>query len=137
MKVKSLSHVRLLATPWSAAYQAPPSMGFSRQEYWSGYTLILCTTEKEKTDVKYNSKVLIACRAHLYFKMLKYGKMGLFKLMKYVRMLSIFEVPHSPPPPPCGSSFSHLLLYPEESIILKFMPVMFTTWLYILKQCII
>ena len=37
VKVKSLSHVRLLATPWTAAYQAPPSMGFSRQEYWSGY----------------------------------------------------------------------------------------------------
>ena len=35
MKVKSLSHVRLLATPWTAAYQAPLSMGFSRQEYWS------------------------------------------------------------------------------------------------------
>ena len=30
------SHIRLLATPWTAAYQAPPSMGFSRQEYWSG-----------------------------------------------------------------------------------------------------
>ena len=36
LKVKSLSHVWLLATPWTAAYQAPPSMGFSRQEYWSG-----------------------------------------------------------------------------------------------------
>ena len=36
MKVKSLSRVRLFATPWSAAYQAPLSMGFSRQEYWSG-----------------------------------------------------------------------------------------------------
>ena len=35
-KVKSLSRVRLFATPWSAAYHAPPSMGFSRQEYWSG-----------------------------------------------------------------------------------------------------
>ena len=35
-KVKSLSHVWLLATPWTVAYQAPPSMGFSRQEYWSG-----------------------------------------------------------------------------------------------------
>ena len=34
-KVKSLSHVRLLATPWTAAYQASPSMEFSRQEYWS------------------------------------------------------------------------------------------------------
>ena len=36
VKVKSLSRVWLLATPWTAAYQAPPSMGFSRQEYWSG-----------------------------------------------------------------------------------------------------
>ena len=36
VKVKSLSRVRLLATPWTAAHQAPPSMGFSRQEYWSG-----------------------------------------------------------------------------------------------------
>ena len=36
LKVKSLSHVRLVATPWTAAYQAPPSRGFSRQEYWSG-----------------------------------------------------------------------------------------------------
>ena len=36
IKVKSLSHVRLFATPWTVAYQAPPSMGFSRQEYWSG-----------------------------------------------------------------------------------------------------
>ena len=37
--MKSLSHVRLLAIPWTAAYQAPPSMGFSRQEYWSGVPL--------------------------------------------------------------------------------------------------
>ena len=34
--MKSLSRVLLVATPWAAAYQAPPSMGFSRQEYWSG-----------------------------------------------------------------------------------------------------
>ena len=36
VKVKSLSHVQLFATPWTVAYQAPLSMGFSRQEYWSG-----------------------------------------------------------------------------------------------------
>ena len=36
VKVKLLSHAQLLATPWTAAYQAPLSMGFSRQEYWSG-----------------------------------------------------------------------------------------------------
>ena len=39
MKVKSLSRIRLLATPWTAAYQAPQSMGFPRQEYWSGVPL--------------------------------------------------------------------------------------------------
>ena len=36
VKVKSLSHVQLFATPWTIAYQAPPSMGFSKQECWSG-----------------------------------------------------------------------------------------------------
>ena len=36
LKVKLLSRVRLFATPWTAAHQAPPSIGFSRQEYWSG-----------------------------------------------------------------------------------------------------
>jgi len=39
VKVKSLSRVRLLATLWTVAYQAPPFMGFSRQEYWSGVPL--------------------------------------------------------------------------------------------------
>ena len=39
VKVKSLSCIQLLATPWTAAYQAPPPMGFSRQEYWSGLPL--------------------------------------------------------------------------------------------------
>ena len=39
VNVKSLSHVRLFATPWTVAYHAPPSMGFSRQEYWSGVPL--------------------------------------------------------------------------------------------------
>ena len=37
VKVKSLSHVQLFVTPWTVAYQAPLSMGFSRQEYWGGF----------------------------------------------------------------------------------------------------
>ena len=40
VKVKSFSHVRPSATPWTAAFQVPPSMGFSRQEYWSGVPLL-------------------------------------------------------------------------------------------------
>ena len=49
VKVKSLSRVRLSATPWTAARQAPPSMGFSRQEYWSG--LPLPSPHKAEADV--------------------------------------------------------------------------------------
>ena len=41
-EVKSLSHVRLFATPWTVAYQAPPSMGFSRQECWNGLPTHKC-----------------------------------------------------------------------------------------------
>ena len=41
VKVKSLSRVWLFLTPWTAAYRAPPSMGFSRQEYWSGCHCLL------------------------------------------------------------------------------------------------
>ena len=40
MKVKSLSRVRPSVTPWTAAFQTTPSMGFSRQEYWSGVPLL-------------------------------------------------------------------------------------------------
>ena len=39
VKVKSLSYVQLLATSWTVAYQAPPSTGFSKQEYWNGVPL--------------------------------------------------------------------------------------------------
>ena len=48
VKVKLLSRVRLLATPWTTAYQAPASMGFSRQEHWSGVPLpsLICSSLK-------------------------------------------------------------------------------------------
>ena len=48
VKVKLLSRVRLLATPWTAAYQAPLSTGFFRQEYWSGVPLPSPMHESEK-----------------------------------------------------------------------------------------
>ena len=47
---KSLSPVRLLATPWTAAYQAPPSMGFSRQQYWSGVSSLKVVHVSLATD---------------------------------------------------------------------------------------
>ena len=59
VKVKSLSHVRLLATSWTAAYQAPPSMGFSRQEYWSGVPLPSPTRMLEdKKDISWKKLLL-------------------------------------------------------------------------------
>ena len=52
VKVKSFSHVWLLATPWTAAHQAPPSLGFSRQEYWSGcHFLFQCMKVKSESEV--------------------------------------------------------------------------------------
>ena len=57
VKVKSLSHIRLLATPWTAAYQAPPSMGFSRQEYWSGMPLPSPTIVLVSTNHQHESTI--------------------------------------------------------------------------------
>ena len=69
MKVKSESEVAqlcpTLATPWTAAYQAPPSMGFSRQKYWSGVPLEYS---------KYNSKKLITTSLVANFKELRRGQ---------------------------------------------------------------
>ena len=69
MKVKSESEVAqsgpTLATPWTAAYQAPPSKGFSRQEYWSG--LPLPSPREEVPDVKRIQKEpLVQCVGRSY-----------------------------------------------------------------------
>ena len=58
VKGKSLSHVRLLATPWTAAYQAPPPMGFFRQEYWNGVPLP-SPLEGKKTSISSPSHCLV------------------------------------------------------------------------------
>ena len=63
MKVKLLIRVRLLATPWTAAYQAPPSMGFSRQEYWSGVPLpsgALQITDKRQNNKKKTEDLMLS-----------------------------------------------------------------------------
>ena len=84
MKVKSLSRVRPSATPWTAAYQAPLSVGFSRQEYWSGMPLpspqkVANATNKNyfpsaeaakhwplATVLEHGQSEGQVCRAHLY-----------------------------------------------------------------------
>ena len=59
VKVKSLSRVWLLVTPWSAAYQALPSMGFSRQEYWSGVPLPSSSDYIKNNNFRVNIQILI------------------------------------------------------------------------------
>ena len=59
MKVKSLSRARLLATPWTAASQAPPSMGFSRQEYWSGVPLPSPTLSEEYLNREFENSCYV------------------------------------------------------------------------------
>ena len=51
VKVKLLSCVQLFATPWTTAYQAPPSMGLSKQEYWSGLPLFSLVKDNEGNDI--------------------------------------------------------------------------------------
>ena len=60
--MKTFSHVQLFATPWTIAYQAPPSMGFSRQEYWSGLPF---PSAEDLTDPGSNL-CLSHCRQTLY-----------------------------------------------------------------------
>ena len=66
VKVKSLSHVWPSATPWTAAYQAPPSMGFSRQEYWSGILIYKSLSYRwlfnPWLQIKYPVRIRIAYR---------------------------------------------------------------------------
>ena len=61
VKMKSLSRVRLFATPWTAAYQTPLSMGFCRQEYWSGVPL-----PSPWFNAKHCKSYLVRCQIFLY-----------------------------------------------------------------------
>ena len=75
VKVKSLCRARLLATPWTAASQAPPSMGFSRQEYLSGVPLPYPNMYVRKG--KFKTICLAFPSIHIaYWKLLQYGNSG-------------------------------------------------------------
>ena len=67
LKVKLLSRARLLATPWTGAYQAPLSMGFSRQEYWSGVPLPTpCNGWREGKNKQTNSTKCIPTWIYMF-----------------------------------------------------------------------
>ena len=88
VKVKSLSRVRLLATPWTSAYQDPLSVGFSRQEYWSGVPLPspLCLSNFLGMD-------WLSCRVNVYLTMRKLIKSFLKKLCCFTFQPAIFSHP--------------------------------------------
>ena len=117
VKVKSLSHVRLLATPWTAAYQAPPSMGFSKQEYWSGVPLPSPTTMWEI------AKELITDHSMIIWHLKQIGKVKMFD--KWVpRELTTnlkncrFEVSSSIILPNNNKPFLHRIMTCDEKWIL-------------------
>ena len=72
VKLKSLSRVQLLATPWAAAHQAPLSRGLSRQEYWSGVPLSWPLIKK--IDVFFISKINLKKHFIIENKTIKYKK---------------------------------------------------------------
>ena len=68
VKGKSLSRVRLFATPWAAPYQAPLSMGFSRQKYWSGVPSVKSKTPHCNRHKKYHDKyTMVSLKFPLYW----------------------------------------------------------------------
>ena len=121
MKGKALSHVRLLATPWTAAYQAPPPMGFSRQEYWSGVPLpspglqcepclfcvnqLLCHEKVYATTILVKSVVSIKRVPEFFLWTLHWAAAGRARLAAGQTELSVSRLPSSPlfPGLPAGS----------------------------------
>ena len=85
VKVKSLSRVRLLATPWTAAYQASPPMGFSRQEYWSGLPL---PSLKGELDLPFKTIALVWVGCVLCLFITLYDKQPLTAKMHLATSLS-------------------------------------------------
>ena len=77
VKVKPLSRVRLLATPWTAVYQVPPSMGFSRQEYWSGLPFKPVSPKGKSPEYSLEGlllKLKLQCFGHLIWRANSLGK---------------------------------------------------------------
>ena len=80
VKVKSLSRAQLLATQWTVAHQAPPSMGFSRQEYWSGLPLSFLLHSK------CYSKYFLNCWFVEHLQLMRYLLLLLLLLSRFSRV---------------------------------------------------
>ena len=89
VKVKSLSCVWLFLTPWTAAYQAPPSMGFSRQEYWSGVPLPSPSRKFCKSEGSIRSSSISILMECLQEESLSSGRLG--KTDNYSELICVFS----------------------------------------------
>ena len=99
VKVKSLGRVRLLVTPWTAAYQAPLSMGFSRQEYWSGvplpsllykYNILFLCTQYSRWIINRKLAVLVAAGKENWVAVGNWVRRGTFHWMTLQDLLRVF-----------------------------------------------
>ena len=85
VKVKLLSHVQLFPTSWTVAYQVPPSMGFSRQEYWSGLPFTKASQMKADHIVNKKKKISVLnscdCYQHLHSILEKHLNLQLSQLV--------------------------------------------------------
>ena len=88
--MSDFSRVRLLATPWTAAYQAPPSMGFSRQEYWGGVPLPSLSVIHVCVCV-----CVCVCVYTFFFKIffLHYGLSRRFDIVAFLYSMSLLFIP--------------------------------------------
>ena len=122
VKVKTLSHIRLSATPWTAAYQAPPSMRFSRQKYWSGVPLpsplllLLNLKHQKQTNQNCHScfpmKIIQSCPPSLDFPIGPHPQLALSDRLTLAdsylnRNLAIFMLLHAQLAFPCEISTFH------------------------------
>ena len=119
--MKSLSHVQLFTTPWTAAHQASPSMGFSRQEYWSVHAKLLqsCSTLCDPMDcsppgssAQWDSRgknTGVGCHAHLQGIFLAQGSNPHLLHLLYWQAGSLPLVP--PGKPAQGLGKSNLILF--------------------------
>ena len=101
VKVESLSRVQLFATPWTAAHQAPPSMGFSRQEYWSGVPL-----PRDQTHILCIARWILY---HWTAREVPEFYIYIYNFFRFLSIINYYKILNIVPCGPCYLSFSNVL----------------------------
>ena len=124
VKVKSLSHVRLLATPWTAAHQAPPSMGFSRQKYWSGLPLPLNNIQFSRSVVSDSLRPHES--QHVHHQLLEFTQTHIHRVGDAIQPSHPLSSPSLPPPiTPSIRVFSN-----ESTFLVRWPKYWSTSWVH-------